>query len=211
MQTQKSIKNIVFDLGGVIINTDAGNLGRYLQKLGIKETGWLLSEQFKAITYKFECGDISPESFRQKVCNLAQTSLDEPLFDEWWNSMLLDIPTARIQTIEQAKKHYNVFLLSNTNETHYNCFLQQFQSISSYRSFDNLFEKAYFSHNLHLAKPDKRIFKFVLNAENLNPAETLFIDDNADNIASAQSLGINCYWLNNKDLTSLFYNGLLVE
>lgn len=211
MQARKSIKNIVFDLGGVIINTEADNLSRYLHKLGMNDISWLSGEPFRTITHEFECGSISPENFRQKVCDLGKICLDEPSFDQWWNSMLLDIPTARIRTIEQAKKHYNVYLLSNTNETHYNCFLQQFQSVSSYHSFDDLFEKAYFSHNLHLVKPDKKIFEFVLKAENLNPAETLFIDDNADNIASAQSLGINCCWLERKELTSLFQNGLLVE
>ena len=209
MHNNNSIKNIIFDLGGVIINTSMDSSINLLRSKGFNHLERLEGDDFKHIVREFECGNLSFEDFHKHIEALANLNIDIATFTDCWNSILLDIPRSRLATLEQVKKNYNIFLLSNTNETHYRCFLKQFQELTGNRSFDDLFVKAYFSHEIHLAKPDKKIFEFVLDAQNLNPYETMFIDDNADNIAAAQSLGISCRWINNIDINNLFYNGLL--
>ena len=118
--------------------------------------------------------------------------------------MLLDIPKERIVLIRKLALKYNVFLLSNTNEihlTHINKYLFDTYGITTINS---LFKKAYFSHEIGFRKPNPEIFEFVLNENNLNPSETLFVDDSIEHIQSAKQLGINTKHLVDETLTHFF-------
>ncbi|MBU2466379.1 MAG: HAD-IA family hydrolase, partial [Bacteroidetes bacterium] len=132
--------------------------------------------------------------------------------DDAWNALLLDIPKERIAVIEQAKQHYNVFLLSNSNEIHYDVYVRDLQLRFGYREFDQLFDKAYFSFDLHLSKPNPEIFEFVLDQHKLVPEQTLFIDDTLEHIESARSLGLQTFHLQKPTrVRDLFTEGKLKE
>jgi haloacid dehalogenase superfamily, subfamily IA, variant 3 with third motif having DD or ED/haloacid dehalogenase superfamily, subfamily IA, variant 1 with third motif having Dx(3-4)D or Dx(3-4)E len=138
--------------------------------------------------------------------------IGEHVFDDIWNSMLFDIPKERINAIEEIKENYNIFLMSNSNEIHYDMFVRDLQLRFGYQEFDSLFDKSYFSFDVHLAKPDPDFFEYILDQHNLKPQETLFIDDTAENIEAAQKLGIHTYLIGRDELVrNLFKDGLLVE
>ena len=133
-------------------------------------------------------------------------------FDSIWNAMLLDIPRERIEAIEKVKKHYKIFLMSNSNVIHYDLYVRDLQLRFGYNEFDELFNKSYFSFAEHLEKPDPRFFELILDHEGLLPEETLFIDDTAENIETAKSLGINTYHIRRDELVrNLFENGVLKD
>jgi len=207
------IKNIIFDLGGVILDIDENVVFQELGKLGINVTDLVHSKEFMEIMSKFNTGIYTAPTFRKKVRTLlGLDKMTDQKFDSIWNAMLLDIPRERIEAIEQIKKYYKIFLMSNTNEIHYDLYIRDLQLRFGYDEFDKLFHKSYFSFAEHLEKPDPRFFELILDHEKLMPEETLFIDDTAANIKVAKSLGINTYHISREELVrNLFNNGVLKD
>ena len=208
--THSDIKNIIFDLGGVIIDIDTQAIVNQMNKMGFTNVEKLYEPEFLKILERFEEGIVKASTFRNEVKNYLEINVTDALFDEIWNSMLYDIPQRRIDLVKQLKQNYHVFLLSNSNEIHYDMYVRDLQLRYGYREFDSLFDKAFFSFALHLAKPDLDIFRYALDSENLNPDETLFIDDLEENRAAARKLGIHTIDVTTGSrIVDLFENGLL--
>lgn len=207
------IKNIIFDLGGVILDIDENIVYKELEKMGINISELAQSKEFTDILSKFDLGIYTAPTFRKKVKTvLGLEKMTDQKFDALWNAMLLDIPRERIEAIERVKKHYKIFLMSNTNEIHYDLYVRDLQLRFGYNEFDELFNKSYFSFAEHLEKPDPRFFELILDHEHLLPEETLFIDDTAKNIAAAKALGIHTYHIRRDELVrNLFVNGVLKD
>lgn len=207
------VRNIIFDFGGVVLDIDPSQTIKELRKLGFDDEGLLENPAFKeGIMNKFERGILTPEMFRKKVREFLNIKASDQEIDEAWNALLFDIPKERIAVIEQVKKHYNIFLLSNSNEIHYEVYVRDLQLRFGYREFDQLFDKAYFSFDLHLSKPNPEIFEFVMNQHKLKPEETLFIDDTLEHIEAARNLGLQTYHLQNPvRIRDLFTDGTLKE
>ena len=207
------IKNIIFDLGGVILDIDEDIVCKELEKLGVSVTELFHSKEFMDIMSKFDTGIYTAPTFRKKVkAFIGQEKMTDQKFDSIWNAMLLDIPRERIEAIEKVKKHYKIFLMSNSNVIHYDLYVRDLQLRFGYHEFDELFNKSYFSFAEHLEKPDPRFFELILDHEGLLPEETLFIDDTEANIKAAKSLGIHTYHISRDELVrNLFENGVLKE
>jgi len=207
------IKNIIFDLGGVILDIDETVVYKELEKMGINTSELAHSKEFIEIMSKFDTGIYTAPTFRKKCKDLLGIEkMTDQKFDSIWNAMLLDIPRERVEAIEKVKKHYRIFLMSNTNEIHYDLYVRDLQLRFGYNEFDELFNKSYFSFAEHLEKPDPRFFELILDHEHLLPEETLFIDDTAANIKVAKSLGINTYHISREELVrNLFNNGVLKD
>lgn len=207
------IKNIIFDLGGVVLDIDENVVYKELEKMGINTSELARSKEFIETMSKFDTGIYTAPTFRKKMKTLVgQEKMTDEKFDSIWNAMLLDIPHERIEAIEQIKKHYRIFLMSNTNVIHYDLYVRDLQLRFGYNEFDELFNKSYFSFAEHLEKPDPRFFELILDHEGLLPKETLFIDDTAANIKVAKSLGINTYHISREELVrNLFVNGVLKD
>ena len=207
------IKNIIFDLGGVILDIDESIVFNELAKIGFNVTELAQSKEFMDILSKFDIGVYTAPTFRRKVkAFLGLEKMTDQKFDAIWNAMLLDIPRERIEAIEKVKQHYKIFLMSNTNEIHYDLYVRDLQLRFGYKEFDALFDKSYFSFDIHLEKPDPRFFELILDHEHLLPEETLFIDDTEANIKVAKSLGIRTYHIGREELVrNLFEGGVLKE
>ena len=190
-----SVKNIIFDFGGVVIDIDEQLTINEFAKLGVEDISKANSPEFIEIVGKFEKGIITPDIFRNKLRDYLDLSATDQEIDDAWNALLFDIPQERLAVIEKVKKNYNIFLLSNSNEIHYDLYLRDLQLRFGYNEFAELFHQAYFSFDLHLSKPDSEIYEFVMYQEGLNPEETLFIDDKPENIEAAKKLGFQTYQL----------------
>ena len=190
------IKNIIFDLGGVILNIDFKQTALAFAKLGIDNfSEYYTLQGLSPLFEKLETGAISPRDFYNEFRELVKLPLltnDEIRIA--WNALLLDFPPERIKWLQEIRKRYNIYLLSNTNEIHYNAFTKSFKEFSNY-DFDELFISAYYSHKMGLRKPSKEIFETVLKKENLDVAETVFIDDSMANIETAKSVGLQTIYL----------------
>ncbi len=183
----KHFDNIIFDLGGVILDIDPERTRKSFLKIITPEQ---VDKAFTSkILYDFETGNITAQQLRSQLEVLLQTNFDETKFNRAWNAMLLDYKPKRIERIQWLKRSHKLFLLSNTNELHYSCFSDKL--INEYGvSFNNLFSKVYLSHKMGLVKPNLEIYRQVLIEQNLIPEKTLFIEDTKENALAAKKLGI---------------------
>ena len=206
MLNLKGIRNIVFDLGGVIINLNEDLLTHRFRDIlkGEKEIDYSVPGH-KQLLHQFETGETSLDNFF-KYFQQIDTSLSQKEIIDGWNTILLDIPEDRISLLKELGGEFNIFLLSNTNQLHYKNVLELVEK--EYQiNFSSLFRKEYLSHELGMVKPDSEIFEFVLEDAHLLPAETLFIDDTEEHVLSAQRLGITTHHLDLKQkhtITQLF-------
>ncbi len=205
------IENIIFDFGGVVLDIDPELTVKEFGKLGVKDLKIFESPDFvKNIVRKFERGIYTPEIFRNKIREFLNIDATDQQIDDAWNALLFDIPAERIKVIEDVKKHYDIYLLSNSNEIHYDLYVRDLQLRFGYREFDELFNKAYFSFDLHMCKPDPDIYEFVIFQHNMNPETTLFIDDKEENINAAKELGLKALLLKSPvRIRDVFENGIL--
>jgi len=201
-----SYKNIIFDLGGVILNIDYNLTAKAFKKLGIENYNELYT-QFNQISLfdDLEIGKITPNIFRTKIKELCKINISDTKIDNAWNAMLLDFPKERLDLLNKLKNKYRLFLLSNTNEIHLIDYQKQLQDKFNINNLGEFFEKEYYSHVVGLRKPNREIFEMVLNENNLIASETLFIDDSIQHIEGAKLVGINAYHLTNgESITDLF-------
>ena len=201
----KNIKNIVFDLGGVLVDLDFKNAINGLQQAGFSN----VKEQLQAfdqdgIFQKFELGEINADEFRTAIRENSTVTLTDEEVDTLWNSMLLEVPRKKLELILELRGKYMVYLLSNTNSIHWDYVCN---NAFNYRGFrvNDYFEETFLSFEMHLAKPDKAIFEKVLHEANLLPEETLFIDDSEANCKAAEELGIHAHHYHiGEDLSKIF-------
>ena len=196
------IKTIVFDFGDVFINLDKPAIERNLKKLGVPN----ISLDMLHMASEYEKGLIDAIDLSQYFINkFPGISVND--FTTAWNSIILDFPEPRLQFIEALakEKKYELILLSNTNTLHIKKVIEN-MNIERYNRFKNCFNKFYLSHEIHLSKPSTNIYEFVLNENNINANECLFIDDVIDNTESASLLGIHVWNINpeNEDIVNLF-------
>jgi len=190
------IKNIIFDLGAVVINIDYEGPAKLLKEMGIHnfEDIYGKAKQLQLFD-KFEKGSLPPNEFRRELKKLFKTDFNDREIDRIWNAVILDFPPETIKLILNLKKQYRTFLLSNTNIIHYELYTKDLYDKFNALTWDILFEKAYFSFEMGMRKPDLEIYKKVISDNNLNPLETVFIDDLLINIEGAQKCGLQTFWL----------------
>jgi len=194
MKDFASIKNIIFDLGAVIIPINFSLTFKAfasLSQLSIEEIQ--LRYQSSTLFIDFEKGIVGNYHFLlgvRKLLNLSASISDEQIVDAW-NALLLQIPAERVQRIQELSQNYRVFLLSNTNPIH----ITEVQSIlyknTQVARLEDVFEKVWYSYDLGLIKPGIDIYTTVLQQKQLKASETVFLDDNTDNVAGANAAGIH--------------------
>lgn len=186
-----AIKNIIFDYGGVILNIDPSLTLKELQKMGVPNIESLPGKiTERDLHNRFETGKITPQEYRKGLKEILDIPVTDEQIDRAWNALLLDMPEERIRLLEEIKKNYRIFLMSNTNQIHYEKYRADLEKQFGYKTFDALFEKAWFSHKLGVRKPDIEVFEMILKDGDIDPAETLFIDDSFENIEAANNAGI---------------------
>ena len=192
----KGIKHIIFDLGGVILNIDYQLTSKAFKQLGVNNFDELYSQKEQIQLFdELETGKIDNNAFFDRFNVLLNTSLSHQQIEVAWNAMLLDWPIKRLQLLQQLQNQYDLFLLSNTNSIHETAFTKSLEQAHGIPNIGIFFDSAYFSHRLGLRKPDTRTFEHILQKHQLNPSETLFIDDSIQHINAADSIGIKTIFL----------------
>lgn len=185
------IKNIIFDLGGVILNIDYNLTSQAFRNLGLSDFDQTYSQAKQNHLFdKLETGEISEADFYAQMKTCFSNTISENEIETAWNAMLLDLPEERINLLKKLSKNYRLFLLSNTNSIHFKAYSAYLKNTFGKMIFDHIFEKQYLSFEIGMRKPDKKIFEHVLNENNLIPSETLFIDDSIQHIHGANETGI---------------------
>lgn len=205
MTNINKIKNIIFDLGGVIMNLDVSKTIKSFENIGITDIVNKTGHHYKdSVFYDFEIGKVSEIGFIERLLGMSNLTILNKDIKEAWNAMILEMPKERIELLLDLKKEYRIFLLSNTNSIHQEKFLTEFKNEYSF-DFSELFEKTYYSHEIGMRKPDEKTFKYVLKDSNLNPCKTLFVDDAIDNVKIAQKVGIKTFHIKNYNVLDITY------
>jgi len=186
------IRNIIFDLGAVIIDIDpARTLACFAELTGkseqdLKEIIARRPEIFAA----YETGRIDTAGFRRELNGLLNSDMSEEEFAAAWNSIIFTIPGERVATLRQLKTRYRMFVLSNTNDLHARRVDEIVASSPEASGLFAIFEKVYYSYRIQMKKPDIKTFQYVLEENDLEPSQTLFIDDLPENVEGAKNAGM---------------------
>ena len=192
----KGIQNVIFDLGGVIINLDVNRTIREFNKISQIPFEKLYTQAKQEEVFDLlDKGEISTTHFLNEI--KRQIRYPGPIEDLLlaWNAMLLDVPEERLDVLVEMKHNYNTYLLSNTCEPHIEAFERELHDEHGIRNFNDYFDKVYYSCRIGLRKPNKDIFELVLNENGLKAEETVFIDDSPQHVKAAGELGINAFLL----------------
>lgn len=177
------IKNLIFDLGGVLYEIDYHKVTEKFNHLSPN----LHFSQLKQdpIFDDFEVGKITPHEFRQGIRSLTQIKdLQDAEIDAIWNSMLIGLFPNRVELIQKLSQKYPIVLLSNANQIHYDYIIEECKPL-----FEPM-KRIFFSFEIGMRKPHRETFEWVLNTMNFQPEETLFIEDTIIHIEGAKKLNI---------------------
>lgn len=199
-----NFKNLVFDLGNVIIDIDYQLPIAEFQKLVPVDSGLNFSSivsysaQHKIFDL-FEKGQLTVPQFRTELRQFLKQDVLDSDIDLAWNSILLTYPKAKIDMLLELKKRYRTFALSNINELHVDAIDAAAQKKFAVSKFADFFHAAYYSNEVGYRKPEPQIYEILLRTENLKSEETFFVDDKLENIEAAKALGIQAYHLTERD------------
>lgn len=207
-----TIKNIIFDLGVVVLNIDYNGPEKMLRQMGFDNFNAYYSKVRQTSLFDdFEKGTITPAAFRLKFKEFTGFTLNDDEIDRIWNTMILDFPKDRMALLIELKKYYNTYLLSNTNKIHYDSYTKQLAHDNGL-AWKDLFHKTFFSHEMGLKKPNKEIYQKALSDAGIKADESLFIDDLITNVEAARSCSIHTIWLKDgMDLMDVFERDRLTE
>lgn len=215
------IRNILFDLGNVLIDVDIRKtLRAYNALLGdpnpepcphrareckgrkadgliggsntIITAGDLIGAGESELVAKYQVGAVSTDEFVEAILKICKPGTTRQEVIDAWMAMLIGIPEERRKKVlELHKRGYKLYVLSNINELHAVWTREQLKGIP--------FEAVYFSNEMGMAKPDARCYERVIRETGIVPEETLYIDDLPENIEAGRRAGMQCFLNTNAD------------
>lgn len=205
--SNSTIKNIIFDLGGVVMNLRFDRLISSFNDLGITidplnemndYSHWLFMEDF-------ETGKLSPKEFYANMRKAVNKDISDQQIDVVFNSVLGEVPNERVALLNKLKKYYSIYLFSNTNQINEDSFYPRLKKQFGYDIFTELFEESFMSHHIGYRKPSLEAFQYIIQKRGLKPEETVFVDDILSNVEGAKKAGIHAIHLEpGKDIQDLF-------
>lgn len=190
------IENIIFDLGGVLLNIDYNLTRTAFEELGVANFEEMYSQSGADELFKeLERGTVSIPDFykRLNVCTGLHLSAKE--INNAWNQMLLDFREGSLRFVDSLKSRYRVFLLSNTNAIHMEAFFSIYESKDRKKLFRDYFERCFYSYLMGTRKPDVECYQQVISELNIIPGNTLFIDDSIQNLHGAEEAGLQTFFV----------------
>lgn len=187
----QKIKNIIFDLGGVLLDIDYNLTRQAFESLGVQHFDQLYSQAHASRLFQnLEKGTIEAGEFFKELNRCTGLALSEKEIRHAWNAMLLDFRESSLQYLLTLKSKTTLLLLSNTNIIHKEAFYEIYYQKPRALSFDDHFHHCIFSYQAGMRKPDVACYRRALGNLNLLPGETLFIDDSVQNVEGASGVGI---------------------
>lgn len=185
------IKNLLFDLGGVIMDIRRLNCVASFERLGMKDADSFLGEYSqKGPFLQLEEGLINEAQFRDAVREYIEGEVTDEQIDKAFCDFLVGIPAHRLEQLRQLKKQYDIYMLSNTNPIMWHSRIaEEFRQEGMER--EDYFNGIVTSFEARSIKPDAKIFHTVVEKLGIKPEETLFLDDSQKNLDAASALGIH--------------------
>ncbi|KAG0012487.1 hypothetical protein BGZ81_001560, partial [Podila clonocystis] len=199
-----SIKNLLFDLGNVLVEVNQDCSAIKFEELGSIN----YSNLPENAVIQFQTGKISARYFRATVRTYIglPSHVTDAEFDQAWSAPVLKFASGRLELIHELRRNpgYNVYVLSNSDPIITECMNKICFRDYNKHSLDPFFEKVFYSHEIGFMKPDPAAFTFIINNQRLVPGETLLMDDSAVNVMAARSCGLQAVEVDiNTDLSLL--------
>ena len=206
----RKIKNILFDLGGVILDLDIERCIHSINELGVPITRDLIGVYGQnGLLGDLEKGLIEEADFYNRFRKEFNITAGNEAIKHAWNSFLVGIPNERLSLLKRLRMNNRLFLLSNTSKIHYDYWQSMFKNKNAKAGAESYFDGVYCSFLTHITKPDSKAFEMIIDSEEIKPEETLFFDDSEKNIKSALEMGFNCVHVKNEsDLMQYRFDNL---
>lgn len=187
------IKNILFDLGGVLVDLNKQACVDAFDAIGYPQAETMLSNYVQSgIFLELEEGHITPEAFYQAI--MAEAPVTKEQIDEAFFKFLEGIPQYKMEMLLELKKKYKILMLSNTNHIMFSWLREAYFGVDGH-TIDDYFDELFLSYEMGVAKPNPEIFKILIEKHGIVPSETLFLDDGIKNIEAAAELGFKTYFV----------------
>jgi len=186
------IKNLIFDLGGVITQNDHDEAVRRFEQLGLKDAAEQLNPyRQKGIFGDLEIGKITAAQFQEELGELIGRTVSYEECRHAWLGYIHSVPEIHLQALRKLRAAgFRVVLMSNTNP-----FIQDWAESGEFDGKGNpissYFDALYKSFEVGLMKPDPSFFIHILSKEKMMPEETLFVDDGPRNVAAGSQIGLH--------------------
>lgn len=200
-------KNLMFDLGGVIMDIRRENAVRALMEIGLKDADSLLGVYGqKGAFLALEKGLITPAEFRTELRKMiGNNNVTDKQIDAAFCKFLIGIPESKLHELEAFRAQgHRIFLLSNTNALMWDEFiLPEFTKLG--KDINHYFDGLVTSFEAHAYKPDPDIFRRVIDTCHIAPGETLFFDDSAENCEASRKMGFHAVHVDDVSLPLTHY------
>lgn len=181
---------LLFDFGGVIVDLKKEAAITAFDDLGFDLRPFLGTFRQGGIFSALENGDITLTHFCSEVRRLAQRpDITDAQIVAAWEAFLTGIPTERLQLLLDIRRHYPVYVLSNTNVVHWEQGKRDYFSWQGHR-LEDFFDGCFLSYEMHLQKPDPAIFQAVVEGIGGEASGILFFDDSEVNCQAARECGL---------------------
>lgn len=179
-----SVKLIMFDLGGVLVQIAPEKfLTKVAQATGKSMDSIKPSLEDCKLIEALETGQLNPRKFYEQVKERTGVTWSYEQFVKAWNSIIVDENLETTWVLERLKSRYKLLVLTNTDpihDTYIRSMWPVFTAIPNWVA----------SYVVGFRKPDPRIYELALAEADVQPAETVYIDDLAEHIETARHLGI---------------------
>lgn len=183
-------KNLLFDLGGVIVDICRENCVDAFIGLGLQDADKYFGLYAQTgIFMAIEDGSATKEEFRDFLRPLLSEGTTDAQIDEAFQKFIIGVPRHRLEALRQLRDQgYKIYLLSNTNPIMWSGVLaREFTAEGMCR--EDYFDGMVTSFEAKCAKPDPKIFRYTIEKLGIDPSDTLFFDDGLVNVEAARAEG----------------------
>lgn len=182
-------KALIFDLGAVLLEIDVVRAVEAFRLLTSHPEAFPPEQEIlgNPIFRAFETGELDTPGFRAAIRKEFGITATDAQIDAAWNALLIAPFPGRVELLNKLSAHYPLYLLSNTNQIHYEAFMPMCDKLFA------PFEQFIFSFEIGMRKPNKNIYQYTLDRIGLPAPDCLFIDDSAINLSGARELGLLTY------------------
>lgn len=192
--------NIIFDLCGPLIKIDVERINHDLHEYGLPSLRGYHDLHDAGLIKQYDTGLVTPEQFVEQACNVWGYTMSESLIWKAWNNVVYDFDVRHVHTVKSLRnKGMKTFVLSNSDIVNARHFCEFMNQKAGFDFTGDCFDALFFSYQLHCRKPDPEVFRKILELGNLDPQDSLFIDDSRKNCIAAQEVGLRVHHLTDEE------------
>ena len=189
-----SIRNVIFDLGGVLVDLDIECCRSAFRALGMPEVAQIIDASHPAeMLGQLERGDIPVHEACEAMRRLSgRPEITDEQIAAAYGAFIVDVPVAKLRMIDDLRRQgIRTYVLSNNNPMPMQVIRRMFAADG--HPMEHYFDRIYLSYELRELKPSAAIFDKMIADSGMRPEESLFIDDSERNLATARELGFGVY------------------